>query len=233
MGVELDSPETEDNSEDDSVESLREIADAFNTAVSVSVQFHGHQYKGDIVEIKIGEFLAFRVKKPDDGLVRVPIDYDEITIRVLMMSGEVKSYKTRLINKNIPLLLLQFPDKEMEAFIRSHPRHHVNLSSPIILESREEVELEKEVTGLGTITNLSEGGCQIVTSLKLERGDRVKVFINMTDSGAREMNCLVKRGIPDANGVITYGLRFTGLNIRTMRELEEFMKRTIPQRYES
>ena len=229
MGAELDSPETED----DSVEFLREIANAFNTAVSISVQFHGHQYKGDIVEIKIGEFIAFKVKKPDDGLVRVPVDYDEITIRVLMMSGEVKSYQTRLLNKNIPLLLLKFPDKEMETFIRSHPRHHVNLSTPIILESRENVELENEETGLGAITNLSEGGCQVVSSLKLERGDKVKIFINMTDTGAKEMACTVRRAIPDAKGVITYGLRFVGLNIRTMRELEEFMKRTIPQRYES
>lgn len=227
--MELDAPESKDNS----VESLRQIADAFNTAVTVSVEFHGHQYKGDIVEIKIGEFFAFRVKKPDDGLVRVPIDYDEITIRVLMISGEVKSFKTRLLNKNIPLLLLQFPDKEMETFIRSHPRHHVNISSPIILESREEVELEKEVTGLGTITNLSEGGCQITSSLKLQRGDRIKIFINMTDTGAREMTGTVRRAVPDAAGVVTYGLRFVGLNIRTMRELEEFMRRTIPQRYES
>lgn len=228
MAAELDSPGTEGNS----VESFREIADAFNTAVTVSVEFHGHQYKGDIAEIKIGEFIAFRVAKPDDGLVRVPIDYDEITLRVLMMSGEVKGFQTRLLNKNIPLLLLQFPEREMETFIRSHPRHHVNISTPIILESREDVELEDEITGLGTITNLSEGGCQIATSLKLERNDKIRIFINLTDSGAREISGVIRRAMPDADSLVNYGLRFTGLNIRTMRELEDFMKRTIPKRYE-
>jgi len=229
LGAELDSPEPEDHSAD----SLREIADAFNTAVTVSVEFHGHQYKGEIIEIKIGEFIAFRVKKPDDGLVRVPIDYDGITLRVLMMSGEVKSFNTRLLDKNIPLLLLRFPDKEMETFIRSHPRHHVNISTPIILESRDDVDLEKEVTGLGTITNLSEGGCQIVTSLRLERGDRVRIFLKITDTGSRDITGAVRRAIPYDNGVVSYGLRFIGVNIRTMRELEDFMRRTIPQRYES
>ena len=226
MGVELDSPETDDNP----VESLRQIADAFNTAVTVSVEFHGHQYKGEIVEIKIGEFVAFKVKKPDDGLVRLPIDYDEITIRLLTMSGEVRSFNTRLLNKNIPLLLLQFPDKEMETFTRSHPRHHVNISTPIILESRNDVIMEQEVTGLGTITNLSEGGCQITSSFKLERGDVIKIFINITETGSREITGTVRRVIPDPDGIVNYGLRFVGLNIRTMRELEEFMKRTIPQR---
>ena len=226
--MELDSPGTEDNS----VESFRDIANAFNTAVTVSVEFHGHQYKGDIVEIKIGEFVAFRVTRPDDGLVRVPIDYDEITIRELMMTGEVKGFKTRLLNKNIPLLLLQFPEREMETLIRSHPRHHVNISTPIILESREDVEPEEEVTGLGTITNLSEGGCQIATSLKLERSDKIRIFIHLSDSGAREISGVIRRAIPDADNLVNYGMRFTGLNIRTMRELEDFMKRTIPQRYE-
>jgi len=229
LGAELDSPGTEGNSQ----ESLREIADAFNTAVIVSVEFHGHQYKGEIVEIKIGEFIALKVAKPDDGLVRVPIDYDEITLRVLMMSGEVKGFKTRLLNKNIPLLLLQFPEREMETLIRSHPRHHVNISTPIILESRENVELEEEVTGLGTITNLSEGGCQIATNLKLERSDKIRIFIHLTDSGIREISGVIRRAVPDADRLVNYGLRFTGLNIRTMRELEDFMKRTIPQRYES
>ena len=61
LAVELDSPEDSPETEDNSAESLREIANAFNTAVTVSVQFHGHQYKGEVVEIKIGEFLAFRV----------------------------------------------------------------------------------------------------------------------------------------------------------------------------
>lgn len=226
--MELDSPGAEDNS----MESFRAISDALNTAVTVSVEFHGHQYKGEIVEINIGEFIAFRVTKPDDGLVRVPIDYDEITLRVLMMSGEVKSFKTRLINKNIPLLLLEFPKGAMETFIRSHPRHHVKISTPIILESRDDVELEDEVTGLGTITNLSEGGCQVATRLKLERGDKIRIFIHLTDSGAREISGVIRRVLHDSDNLENYGLRFTGLNIRTMRELEDFMKRTIPQRSE-
>lgn len=229
MGAELDAPEADDNPKGN----LREIAAVFNSAVVVSVEFHGYQYKGDIVEVKIGDFIAFKVKQPDDGLVRVPIDYDEITLRVLMTSGEVKSFNTKLLNKNIPLILLQFPDREKETFTRSHPRHHVNISTPIILESRENVILEKETTGLGTITNLSEGGCKISTSLKLERGDGVKIFIQLTDMGSMEMTGTVRRAIPAPDGVINYGLRFVGLNIRTMRELEDFMKRTFTKTGES
>jgi hypothetical protein len=179
--------------------------------------------------MKIGEFIVFRVKNPDDGLVRVPVDYEEIIFRVLTITGEVASFKTQLLNKNIPLLLLKFPETEIETFIRSHSRHHVKINTPIILVSREDVAPEKEVAGMGTLTNLSEGGCRISTALKLESGDKIRFFLNLTGTGTRELIGIVRRVGKPSGGVTNYGIRFTGLNIRNMRELEDFMKRVLPQ----
>lgn len=207
-----------------------EVADTFNRAVTISLEFHEHQYTGEIIEMKIGEFIVFRVKNVDDGLVRVPVDYDKIIFRVLTMSGEIRSFNTQLLNKNIPNLLLKFPEDEQQTAVRQHKRHHSNLDSPIILESREDLPLEKEVTGVGTVTNVSEGGCSITTGLNLEMGDRIKIFLNLTGESVREMTGVIRRVGTRTRGVTLYGIQFSGMNIRVMREVEEYMKRTFPKK---
>ena len=207
-----------------------EIADTFNKAVTISLEFHEHQYTGELTEMKIGEFIIFRIKNVDDGLVRIPVDYDKIIFRVLTISGEIRSFNTQLLNKNIPNLLLKFPDDEMQTTARQHKRHHSNLDTPVILESREDLPLEKEVTGVGTVTNMSEGGCSITTGLKLERGDRIKFFLNLTGKNAREMAGVIRRLGKPTRGITMYGIQFSGMNIRVMREVEEFMKQNFPKK---
>ncbi|GMT41725.1 MAG: hypothetical protein IEMM0002_0136 [bacterium] len=206
----------------------KEVIDAFNNAISVSLEFHGHQYRGEVVDIKVGEHVVFKVKNADDGLVRVPIGYDLIYLRLLTKGGKAITYRTELQKKKIPLMLLKFPEEEQPTFIRAHHRHHVNMSTPIVVTKREAGLLEGNISGIGSITDLSEGGCAVKTSLRLESNDTINLFLNLSDSSGHnsmELTGEVKRVGKPSGKIINYGIQFKNMDRWKLKELGEFIKR--------
>jgi len=210
------------------MENYGKIMDVFNNASSVTLEFHGYQYRGAVAEIKAGEYLGFRVKNVDDGLVRVPIGYDFILLRVLTIQGKIFVYRTQLRRKKIPLLLLDFPEYEVQTSIRVHDRYDVNMSAPIALTRRLGGLLSGSLTGLGTVTNVSKGGCCINTALKLERGDTIKCFLNLSNSeGGQsvELTGDVKRVGKLAGRMVNCGVQFSYMTPMASERMKEFIKR--------
>lgn len=204
------------------------IMDVFNNAASVALEFHGHQYRGSVAEIKAGEYLIFKVKNINDGLVRVPEGYDLILLRLLTTKGEVFTYRTQLKKKKIPLLLLKFPEGEAKTSMRAHRRYCVNMNTPIVLSRRVSGPLPRNLTGLGTIINVSEGGCAVNTALKLEKEDTIKLFFNLSDSTGDksvELTGDVKRVGEPVGRMVNYGIQFTQLTSQISRQIKEFIKR--------
>lgn len=204
------------------------IMDVLNNAASITLEFHGHQYRGAVAGVRAGEYLNFKVRNVDDGLVRVPVGYDFILLRVLTIKGKLVVYRTQLKRKKIPLLLLGFPEYEVQTSIRVHDRYDVNMKTPIELTRRVSGPLFGNLTGLGTIANVSHGGCSINTALKLERGDTIKCFLDLSNSeGATsvELTGDVKRvGGPEGR-TMNYGVQFADVTPLISKRIKEFIKR--------
>ncbi len=204
------------------------IMDVFNNAAFVTLEFHGHQYRGAVADIRAGEYLNFKVENIDDGLVRVPIGYDFILLRVFTIQGKLVVYRTQLKMKKIPLLLLDFPEHEVKTFIRIHNRYDVNMNTPIALTRRVNGLLFGNINGLGTITNVSQGGCAINTALRLEKEDTIKCFLDLSNSEGGMSVALkgdVKRVGKTAGRTVNYGVQFADMTPPVSGRIKEFIKR--------
>jgi len=211
------------------VEKHIEIADILNSATCITLEFQSRQYQGEIIDLTIKKYITFRVNDADDELACISIDHDAMYLRVMMAQGGFNIYQTRLMEKKIPLLQLKFPEEECRALAREYSRYPVNMDTPITVLNRK----GRGVTGEGTIYNISECGVYLNTDLKLETGDRIGFCLGFHDSGdenSLELTGEVKRTIlptptPPPRGGGSYGVRFTGINIRTLRKVQTFIKR--------
>ena len=219
--LDLDKPDKE------TAERQREIADLFNTASSVVIEFEGHQYNGEVSDMKIGEYILFRVKNVDDGLVRLPKDFDDILFRLISVKGEAKSYPTELINKNIPHLLLKFPEKEVAPFVRKAERQFMSIDAPVVLEERGIGDMPRITSGLGTVKDLSENGCSLFTGLGLESGDKVRLFLDISERGRKnvvDVAGIVRRAGKPGDIASEIGIEFVDVAPEVMDAIRRFIK---------
>lgn len=200
------------------------IASILKSAIWVTLEFHGRQYKGEVTALTAKEHVMFKASGTDKELVRIPINRDAMYLRVLMAQGGFNVYQTRLMEKKIPLLQLEFPEEECRSLVREYHRYPVDMDTPLILLNRK----EGDIVGLGTIYNISECGVYLSTALRLKIGDRVGFCLGFRNSGYEnplELTGEVKRLITTTpEGGVSYGVRFTGVNIRVLRQVQAFIK---------
>jgi len=201
------------------------IANVLNSAICVTFEVRNRQYRGEVVELTDREHVMFKVSNVDDELSRVSINHDSTTyLRVMMARGDFGVYQTRLIKKNIPFLQLEFPEEDCRLLEKEYSRQPLDMKTPITVLSRK----EGVINGVGTIRNISECGVYLNTGLKLVVEDRIGFYLGFHDSGDKsplELTGEVKRTIPlPRDGEGSYGIRFKGINIRTLRKVQAFIK---------
>ncbi len=206
---------------------IQDIAGVFNKAKAVVLELEGKKYFGEIEDIRIGEFVLFKVNNIDGTLVSAPPGFEGVVLSVATFDGGNKRYPTRIVQKKLPQILLAFPKKEFEG-IKRPPRRFLNIETPIILKSNENSTLTMDITGIGTMSDLSEGGCAVVTAIEMEEEDRLHMFLNLSEPGKKivfEVEAIVRRIIPQPGGINNYGVQFVSLDGAAVEAIKNFLKR--------
>lgn len=197
----------------------------FNNAKEIYFEFGEHRYRGDLLDWRLGEHVLLRIRHADDGLVRIPVDYDLCRLRAIPQKGKPVTFKVKLLQKKIPHLLLSFPMEPEAEVIRKQNRRFMRVTTPIVLKRRDNVMVTADRSGIGTILDISEKGVMLETALALEKGDRVNIFINVSTGGEKknlEMLCIVRR-VDQKGKLFTCGLEFFKPSEQALRAVADFL----------
>ena len=209
------------NADEDRAKIIAFSSNLINNAKELFFEFDNHSYRGDILDWRLGEYVLFRVRQVDDGLVRIPVDYDLCRLRAVPEKGKPVAFRVKLLQKKIPHLFFSFPMEPEAEVVRKQARRFMRLSTPVIVKRKENIMMSADRTGMGTIMNISEEGVMLQTPLALEKADRVTIFINISTGGEKkslEMLCIVRR-VEQEGKMFTCGLEFYKPTEQAMRDL--------------
>lgn len=223
--AETDSKKTNVNADDARKNLIAFSSDVINNAKELYFEFDEHKYRGDLLDSRLGEHILLRVRHADDGLVRIPVEYDLCRLRAIPENGKPISFKVKLLQKKIPHVLLSFPMEPEAEVVRKQTRRFMRVTTPVVLKRRDNVMVAFDRSGIGTILDISEKGVMIETALELEKGDRVNIFINVSSGSEKknlEMLCMVRR-VDQKGKLFTCGLEFYKPSEQLLRAVADFL----------
>jgi hypothetical protein len=212
------------------IEGYDAVAACFNNAESVQVNVGVNRYFGKIERIVHGKAIVFRVNNLDNNLVKIPNGFSQVMFKIIGRDNIIWNFQTRLISKKLPRLLLLFPERETEKVERSHARVHTNISTPIILKKRVHDLLHSDNTGMGTIENISEGGCSISTQMDLEIRDTINFFMPVMADEITidlELHGAVCNLDKVSGGAVRAGVKYLKMDRETEISLMAYMARRL------
>ncbi len=222
--------ETDSKKPDVNADEARQKTIAFSTSIinnakELYFEFGEHKYRGDLLDSRLGEYILFRVRQADDGLVRIPVNYDLSYLRAIPQKGKPVTVNVKLLQKKIPHLLLSFPMEPEPEVVRKQKRRFMRATTPLVLKRRDNNLLTADRSGIGTILDISEKGVMIETSLELEKEDRVNIFLNVSAVGEKknlEMLCIVRR-VDQKGKLFTCGLEFFNPSEESLHAVADFL----------
>lgn len=215
----------QDVSEGQNKEFQAYVAGLLNNGKELFFEFDDRIYKGDILDIKMGEYVLFRLAEPDEHIIHLPVNYDNCRIRTAVEKGQTYRFHTKLLQKKLPHVLLAFPDSELKGFARGSTRKFMVQTTPIIMKRKENVFIPQDRSGLGTINDVSKGGVRMTTSMPLDKGDKVQIFIDVpTGQGHKKLvfPCVVRRVTPDGSQ-FDVGLEFFNAPPANLKEVTDLL----------
>ena len=206
------------------------VAACLNDSETVQLIIGENKYNGEIEQWKLGEAIVYKVANLDQEIVYIPEGFSGAIIKAFGKKGHIRNYETKIIKKKLPRVLLSFPAKEVERVQREHARLYANISTPLILEKREHDMLPDDRTGMGTIDNVSQGGCSIVTHMPLKPEDTVNFYLPVkSESGSKDLDLYGKVMNVEKldNGQIRTGMKYIRLGIDNEKEISDYMSRRL------
>lgn len=191
-----------------------DVADAFNNAKKITLEFEKYVYESQVAEMRLGKFIILRLSKPDQGLVDIPTDFSGFKLRVFTPVGKVRTFPTKLVQRKLPFMVMLFPEKEEAGFERSGKRLFVKQTVLVVRRKKDNVLAYANAKGMGVLTDLSPGGCGVQSKLELMKGDKVVVYVNVSETKTPEnleLLAIVRRaGVAD-HGYGEFGMEWVGI----------------------
>ena len=205
------------------------VAECLNLATRVDLLINENTYVGEIENMRQGEGIVYKIKNVDQQILDLPESSRGPKLRATLRNGDTRNFETRIVQKKFPHVVLTFPKEEMAQVERKYTRVHTNLSTPIILVKRSFDLLPDETTGMGNISNVSQGGCSIITYMKLQTGDIINFFMEVTPA-AGEKKTLDLHGIIRSitkldTGNVLLGVQYQRMPKDLQKEITDYMIR--------
>tara|TARA_B100001971_G_scaffold73889_1_gene68146 strand:+ start:224 stop:718 length:495 start_codon:yes stop_codon:yes gene_type:complete len=164
--------------------------------------------------------MVFAVSKPDTYLSMSVSKGDQVILRIVTIKVVLGAFESKLIKKKLPRLVVTYPIKKDEKFIRSSTRMLTKINARIF-------ELKgKNILSMGTIINVSNSGCSFTTNAMLKREDEIELLIVMLVKGV-ERNCSIRGTIQRESAVddkqTNYGLECFDDNRKILLEIKKFV----------
>jgi c-di-GMP-binding flagellar brake protein YcgR len=188
----------------------------------------------EVVAWKVGMYIVLRIHKMDQA-IRALTEYEPILLRCFNVDGSVHAFETKCLEKKIPYLVVRFPVQENVTRKRKQRRQLVCLETPIILKDFKRKVAGEKVAGMGTILDISDGGCAIETKMECHLNEEINFFLDVGTKNRKnilELKGLI-RNIKDlGTGAYNLGIEFRGLDSKTKSLLKDFKEKMMPSKPE-
>ncbi len=193
----------------------------------VFIEFKEKKYHGRLVDSKPGEKMVFIVPKVDSYLGSKVLRGTPVAIRVISAKGTIVAFESELIEKKLPKLILKFPEKESDKYIRSTGRTFAKLRAKIVIKSCENQMIAEDVSAIGFIQNLSDNGCSLTSSVNLEISNILNLSITVPVKGINKVFDLrgtIQRKKIEGDGKNNYGIEFFDSDIKILTGIRKFIE---------
>jgi c-di-GMP-binding flagellar brake protein YcgR len=218
---------TPETTEEEAAAELASVADAFNNAKNISMEFDSHKYHAEVTEMSIGKYIVLKVANVDQGLIDVPRDYGRFKVRVFTIQGKVLIFPMKIIQRKLPFMVMAFPEKPEPEFSRSGKRLFVKQTVLIVLRKKDNPITGATLKGMGILTDLSPGGCSITSKMGLSLKDRVLVYVNISETKepvGLELMAVVRRATEGGDGFGEYGLEWFEITEESRDKISKFLE---------
>ena len=203
---------------------LTESQPMFNEGSVVFLKIAERSYKGIVQSFDSWRHLTLRLTKLDNSLVYKGTG-EKVTITCINDEGIAFTGETSLMKKNLPTLVLHYPDNMEGKSIRKHDRIKVSVWTSIRDGKLGVKPEEAPILGDGTLVDLSPGGACVLTEIKgfnIGQGFVLDFQLN-DDSSQVQLPCLVRNSRPGPYNCIYYGVEFISLPEGFRDQLEAFL----------
>lgn len=153
------------------------VTNLFKNAAIFFIEFKDKKYQGTLAESEPGKQIVFTISKPDTYLSMNVSEGDQVVLRLITNKGVLGAFESELIKKKLPQLIVKFPIKEDEKFIRTSRRTLTKINARIVRSK------PKKISDMGTIINISDTGCSFTTKAMLKREDEIELLILLLVKG--------------------------------------------------
>ena len=136
------------------------------------------------------EAAIFCFSKPGIDADNISVGDSNGIISIRLPHGSYKNYRSEVIKKKLPRILVSFRPEGEDGLERKHPRVEAHNDTPIILLERgHEIVLDHK-NGTGIVKDISGTGASIYSDMLLGAKDKISFSMSFDDSNGtrREMN---------------------------------------------
>lgn len=139
----------------------------------VIVNIKNKPYQGVIIEKEQDNTFLVRLAKPDQIVFTAMLD-SKCQVQCISDEGLAYKFECSLTQKKIPYVGFKCLPTELKGVnVRKHPRIPVSFWASVLERSEKAGEGEFKEAGDGTIADMSEGGCKLMTSSKYRVNDPI------------------------------------------------------------
>ncbi len=176
---------------------------------SIVVNIKKKPYAGVVAgEYEERGFLV-RLARPDQTVLGTMLD-SICTVQCISDEGLAYKFECRLLSKRVPLIGLSYPSGELQGVnVREHPRISVSFWTSILEPVAEGGKTTLKPVGEGSIVDMSEGGCRVITNSKYKVNDTIYLSFEYKE-GKEPLSFkgIIRQVRSAPHGLTYYGVQF-------------------------
>jgi len=192
-----------------------ELIPLFKTGQEIILQKDSRSAKSTLRGWRIGQYLL--VDTPDISWTG---NQTEPIIGRLLGGATYYGFTTGVVGlfREVSLLALRYPDDIVDNSDRKYSRFNTTIPVDII-----KTDKSGEINSVGAITNISEGGCQLVCQDSYKIDEKLYLRLNFsTGSRIEKIGCIL-RSVTKVNNKFNCGVQFDIIDDDEMIPLKEFL----------
>lgn len=182
------------------------------------IAISGKEYMGTIIGYNEDKGIIIKIAKPDITLIHL-MSKTPCQVKMVSKEGKIYIFNTLFLNKKIPIITLQYPDKVEDFSPETLKKVDTSIWCSIVKENNEEA-------GNGTIVEMNILGCRLMSDYQARLGAEIYLSMMYNDDDSQpplKVKGIVKNSTPAPYDTIYYNIDFTGLSEETKKEVKNII----------
>ena len=175
----------------------------------VIVNIKNKPFPGVVVSEGKEEGFLVRLARPDQTILGSMLD-SICTLQCITDEGLAYKFECRLRSKKVPHIGLSYPAEKLQGVnVRKHPRISVSFWTAILGVVTEGGKSTLKPVGEGSIVDMSEGGCRVMTSSRYKVNDMIHLSFEYKEGKEPlDFKGKIRQVRPAPHGLTYYGLQY-------------------------